>query len=385
MTTIATARLLDGGADLREHLAHHGGLPARLDLDEVARSGLTGRGGAAFPAARKLAAMRPGGTVIGNGSEGEPRSGKDAALLERAPHLVIDGLLLAARAVAADRSVLAVQARVLPSVRRALAERDDAAGVELREVAPGFLSGEATALVAGVAGRRPVPSDRIVHLTESGLRRRPTLVQNVETLAHLARIARSGADAFRAEGLPDDPGTRLLTVSGDVRGTEVVEVPGGVLLGDALLDADADPSAVRAVLVGGYHGAWVGPEALDARLTATAGPGRIRAGAGVLVVVGRKRCGLEVSARIARYLADRTSGRCGPCVNGLPALATAFEHVVRGDPRAAQEVRRLAGVVDGAGACHHPDGTARMAASALVAFADDVAAHAHGDCLAVRP
>ncbi|MFD1722080.1 NADH-ubiquinone oxidoreductase-F iron-sulfur binding region domain-containing protein [Amnibacterium endophyticum] len=357
-----------------------GPCPEHLDLTEVGRSGLTGRGGAGFPIARKLAAMGPDGTVIANGSEGEPDSGKDAALLRTAPDLVIDGLLLASRAVSARHAVLAVKAGLADQARTALGRRRDARRLRVHVVEPGYVSGEASALAAAVDRRAPLPTDRVVRLTTSGVRRRPTLVQNVETLAHLAVVARIGADRFRALGSPDDPGTRLLTVTGDVAHPGVLEAPGGARLADVLAAAGA--GAIEAVRVGGDHGRWIRSGQADLRLAAADGPGRVRAGAGAITVLGRGRCGLEATAEVLHRLADASAGQCGPCVHGLPALAAAFDAVVAGYDGWAQETARLGGVVTGAGACSHPDGTASLAASALAAFADDVAAHAALRCTA---
>jgi NADH:ubiquinone oxidoreductase subunit F (NADH-binding) len=390
-------RLLAAGheAPLERHERTFGPLP-RVDattlIETLERSGLTGRGGAGFPAWRKLAAAdvavtrrrrRRSAVVIGNGAEGEPLSWKDAVLLQNAPHLVIDGLLTAAAAVGAGRTILYVNASAVAALERALGEREDAGGVELIEAAETFISGEASAVVNAIENGDPRPIDRVVRLTEAGLDGRPTLLHNVETLAQIALVARYGADWFRSVGTADDPGTRLVTVTGDVTTEGVFEIAGGTRLDHALLAGGVPLADVAAVLVGGYHGAWLPASALNTPLSPSGlAPWGTRPGAGILHVLAPDRCGLAATATVVDYLAAQSARQCGPCLFGLPTLATRFGRVAVGSAAAAEvdDLVRLADLVDGRGACHHPDGTARLVRSALTAFAPDVRAHLHGRC-----
>ncbi|WP_431245660.1 NADH-ubiquinone oxidoreductase-F iron-sulfur binding region domain-containing protein [Leifsonia xyli] len=342
---VGEARLLAAGAEatLASHLSTFGPLPARQPramIRELEASGLTGRGGAAFPVWRKLeaavetaAARRRGRApvLIANGSEGEPLSWKDAVLLQNAPHLVLDGMLTAARAIGATDLVLMVHADALTRVERAIAERQDARGVAVVEAADSFISGEASAVVNALQNDDPRPTDRTVRLTESGLRGRPTVVQNVETLAHVGLIARYGAAWFRSVGDASDPGTRLLTVTGDVPRRGVFELRTGATIEEALAVAGADGRSASAALIGGYHGAWVPSRSFREPLTA-AGLARFGAqpGAGVIHIVGDHRCGLEATARIVEYLAGQTANQCGPCMFGLPTMAARFDALARG-------------------------------------------------------
>lgn len=395
---VGTDRLMKAAApDFASHLATFGPLPQPgrtpelPDLLDVLRdAGLEGRGGAAFPAWRKLAAVpareRARGhrvVVIGNAAEGEPLSSKDATLLMVAPHLVIDGLLLLAQSVHAKAVYLYAQRSTLASVSRALGERRDARGIELREAADSFISGEASAVVSALAGGRPVPQDRTVRLTETGLGGRPTLLHNVETLAHMALIRRFGAAWFRSVGTASDPGTRLVTVHGGARPPSVLEIAGGTGLHHVLRFAGIDPAGLSAVLVGGFHGAWVPASAGDVRLDREhlapfgAGPG-----AGILLAQDARHCPLSTASSIATFLAGETAGQCGPCVNGLPAMAGVLSRLTRGERDAALviELRRLAHLVTGRGSCNHPDGTARFVLSTLTVFDTDVQAHLSGTC-----
>jgi len=389
-------RLLAGPNDgrLDTHLRRHGRPPV-LDagrLVELLRAaGLTGRGGAGFPTWRKLeAVLRAPGTpvVVANGSEGEPASGKDRALLAYQPHLVLDGLQLVAAALGARTAHLYVAAVSADGVRAALAARRgaglDPVAVTVTVAPEAFVAGEESTVVAAVSGRPAVPADKRLRITESGVGGAPTLVQNVETLAHLALIARHGPAWFRAAGTHDEPGTFLATVGGAVAAPGVIEAGYGVRLGD-LVDAAGGPtSPLQAVLLGGYHGGWVParPELEVSR--AALAPFGASPGAGIVLALPAHACGLAETARIAGYLAGEVAGQCGPCVNGLPRLAGTLGDLAHHRARAGlpAEVRRLAALVTGRGACRHPDGTARMIISAMSAFDADVAAHLAGRCLA---
>jgi NADH:ubiquinone oxidoreductase subunit F (NADH-binding) len=213
---------------------------------------------------------------------------------------------------------------------------------------------------------------------EQGVRKRPTLTDNVETLAHVALIARYGPDWFRQVGLPDSPGTMLTTVSGAVAEPGVYEVASGTRIGDVLMAARVEWD-IEAVLVGGYFGTWhpIGdvaklPFAKAALAAVGAAPG-----AGVLFALPPGSCGLTEAARALRYLADESAQQCGPCRFGLPAIADDLAQLAaaRPDQDPLGRLERRFGQITGRGACRHPDGAVRMAASALTAFAAD--AHAH--------
>ncbi len=384
-----------GVRSLRDHLAAHGPLPA-LDTGRLigllAESGLTGRGGAGFPTWRKLRAAagtaRPP-VVVANGAEGEPASSKDAWLLATAPHLVLDGLHLVSTAVGATAAHLYVgrpeqAARLRPVADERARANADRLPVMVGVAAPGFLSGEASAVARGLSGGPAVPRSKPPRVAERGVRGRPTLVQNVETLAHIALIARHGAAWFRALGSPEEPGTLLVTVGGAVRHPGVLEVPGGARLRWVLERAGGLTEPAQALLVGGYHGGWVA--AADAAAAPLSRPALAALGsglgAGVIVALPAARCGLAETARVVEYLAASSAGQCGPCLNGLPRLAELLSALAgRGrQPAAVAELERITGLVDGRGACHHPDGTVRFVRSALQVFRAEVDRHVAGRC-----
>jgi NADH:ubiquinone oxidoreductase subunit F (NADH-binding) len=380
-----TRRLLLGvGAEQMTHEDRHGPLPhvpLETLLSTLADSGLTGRGGGGFPSVKKLRAVTSGSrkpVVVGNGLEGEPLSSKDAVLLDHSPHLVLDGLEVLARAARAKKAVLALGPDIDPAP---VLDAGRGRRVEVVRVAGGFVAGQESALVNQLNGRPAMPSDPFTRVTESGIDGRPTLVLNVETLAQLALVVRHGPAWFRSSGTSDDPGTSLFTISGAVRRPGVVEAPRGMPVRDVL--APAEPEAASAVLVGGYHGAWVPASALDTPLTARGLAGyNASVGAGVLHVLETSACPLVFAAEVVDYLAGESAAQCGPCLNGLPHLARNLHRLaarVR-DPAIAVELTRMSRLVTGRGACAHPDGSARFVASTLAVFRDHVAAHLQGWC-----
>ena len=365
-------------------------------IREIEQAGLRGRGGAGFPTAVKWRAVSSrrmrAAVVVANGAEREPASGKDRLLLARAPHLVLDGASLAGAAVGAVRVIAYVPADLVATVTAAVAERSerglDPTPIEVVPAAPSFVAGEESAVVdhlnGGPGGRPVFTAVRPVY--QRGVQGRPTLVQNVETLAHAALISRLGAAWFREMGTAESPGSALLTVSGAGRPPAVTEVALGTPLASVLHALEADLPSVGAVLVGGFGGTWLAaPDARHARLSAE-GLHSLGAsfGAGVIGVLPLDACPLAETAHIATYLAAHGAGQCGPCVHGLPALADVSAALAWHPSRQTRLVERaghLAGQIAGRGACHHPDGAVRLVQSGLRVFADHVDAHLnYGPC-----
>ncbi|HUE28947.1 MAG TPA: NADH-ubiquinone oxidoreductase-F iron-sulfur binding region domain-containing protein, partial [Solirubrobacteraceae bacterium] len=359
-----------------------------------ASAGLRGHGGAAFPVAVKLRAVssrRGRKIVLANGAEGEPASKKDRVLLRELPHLVLDGVAFAARAVDAREAEIAVpetDERSIRSLERAVAER---AAAKLRGdprltvvlTPKRYIAGQETALINLVNADVLAPTFGTPPFRR-GVRQLPTLVQNVETLAHLALIARHGSRWFRQLGTAEDPGSTLITVAGAVRAPGVYEIEHGTPLTDMLASARAE-DRLAAVLVGGYFGSWVEAAQLPRLLLAREqlAPHGATLGAGVIVALGHDSCAVAETARVSDYLAGEGAGQCGPCVNGLAAIADTIQRLATGTAHAGaqRELERWCGELPGRGACAHPDGAVRFVASALRVFAAEFDDHArHGRC-----
>jgi NADH:ubiquinone oxidoreductase subunit F (NADH-binding) len=395
-----------GAMSLEEHLTVHGhpplahgrglgrGRDAPALIDRIDRSGLRGRGGGGFPTATKMRAVataRKRAIVVANGAEGEPASFKDRALMQSLPHLVLDGGILAARAVGADELIVCVceSAREsVESVATAIEERGQtprSPRLRLSTVPEHYVAGEESALVNHLNGGPAIPTFTPPRPSERGFKGRPTLIDNTETLAHIALIARHGSRWFRELGTAAQPGSTLVTLSGSVACTGVYEIEHGASL-SSLIDAAGGATArPRAALLGGYAGTWIRGELLGGLALSDEylAPHTASLGAGIVLLLSEEACPVAETARVARWLAGQSTGQCGPCLNGLAALATTVEEAAAGDEqgRAAQRIGRLAALVERRGACGHPDGAVNFILSALDVFAAEFADHArNGPC-----
>jgi NADH:ubiquinone oxidoreductase subunit F (NADH-binding) len=283
--------------------------------------------------------------VVVNAAEGEPASLKDKKLLEALPHLVLDGARLAPRALGADEVIVAVCERALDaqgSVADAVAERPTELDARVRwrvqELPAGYVSGQESALVSFLSGREAKPTFTLPMPFEHGVRGRPTLVSNAETFAHMALIARYGAPWFRGLGTSSQPGSALLSLSGTVAHPGVYEAEYGSSLGSVIEAAGGLTDEIRAVLIGGYAGAWIDARHLDALgfSDEELAPYGASVGSGVVALLSAKACGLAETARVARWLATESAGQCGPCVFGLDALAFDTRAGACGDRRAGR-------------------------------------------------
>lgn len=393
-----------GAMDLQTHFDTHGPPPtprrrerrgASVLIDRIEQAGLGGRGGAGFPMAKKMRTVAVGKgkpIVVVNATEGEPASLKDRTLIETLPHLVLDGAAFAARAIGADEAILCVCETAGVAVQRAeraITERRQMPGrwprVALSVTPAGYVAGQELALVSHLNGGPPRPTFSPPMPFERGVRRRPTLVNNAETLAQVALIARHGPRWFRELGLSEQAGSTLLTLTGPVAYPGVYEVEYGASLSSLLDAAGGTTNRVRAALFGGYSGTWVEGDVLWelALSNAHLAPYGATLGTGVVLLLSEEACPVAETARVTRWLAQQGAGQCGPCVHGLDALAETFERVCTGaaNKHAAVRVEQLAGLVSRRGACAHPDGTARFAMSALGVFAEEFADHVrHGAC-----
>lgn len=352
--------------DLPMHLKVHGPLEP-LGGEQLAqlseRINLKGRGGAGFPFHKKLrsvaeAAIKRGvrPVVVVNGSEDEPACRKDTVLINRAPHLILDGALLCAEAMGARTLVIGVtRESTQRSMEAALAERGLSNGrrsalrARVQRNPVRMVTGAAASLIRSIDGGPAIPPGRKVSASRSGVGGAPTLLSNAETFAQLAIAARIGPERYGNTGLYDEPGTVMLTVSGAVARPMVIEVPTGVPLRYVLQLAGAPP-VPQGVLTGGYHGKWIDAATVDEAIVSRNSLQQVGGslGAGAILPIGQDTCPLGESLRVAQWLAEESAGQCGPCYLGLPAAARAGGHPERrrsgrpGGGQAGREEREAA-------------------------------------------
>ncbi|HTY32013.1 NADH-ubiquinone oxidoreductase-F iron-sulfur binding region domain-containing protein, partial [Mycobacterium sp.] len=363
-------------------------------LSEVESGGLAGRGGAAFPLAVKLRAVRDNGrlaggsVVVANGEEGEPASIKDRWLLRNRPHLVLDGLRLAAAMVAAGRAYVYVSdAESARSVEAALTEH--AFGditIELINVAPGYIAGEETAVTRAINGGPVKPTDKPPRPFQRGVGGRPTLVSNVETLANLPFLHRHGSAEFRSVGTSLSVGTFLVTLTGGGRPPGLYEVPHGLPFRELLALHGISSDQVQGALLGGYFAGLLNRVVLDATLDHETlrglGSGL---GCGAISVI-TDDCPVAVAASVLAYFDRENAGQCGSCFNGTAAMAAVACALRDGaaTPDDLDRLRRWSVTLRGRGACATLDAATNVAGSLLDQFPQTVARHLDNTCESCR-
>jgi NADH-quinone oxidoreductase subunit F len=388
-------------SSLDAHLASGGGaglaraleLDAAAIVDELDRAGLRGRGGAGFPTARKWrgvqeTAATAGGrlTLVANAAEGEPGTYKDRVLIEQQPYAFLEGVCIALHASGAERAYIGIKEKFTTPVARlraALGELRDAgwAHAERIEIVTGpdaYLFGEETGMLEVIEGKLPMP--RLVRPYEQGLHAtttvpNPTIVNNVETLTHVAAILANGAGWFRQAGTESSPGTMVFTVVGDVAQPGVYELPLGTPLRALLVDI-AGATDVKAVY-SGVSNAVILPHHLDTPLgfdeMAAVGIGM---GSGGFVVYDRSRNIVDVLATLIRFLAVESCGQCNACKLGNTAMDELLAKVQRGEGAQTdlEALLRRSHTVTDQNRCYLPVGSQLLVGSTVQAFVDEFVA-----------
>lgn len=343
-------------------------------IADLERAGLRGRGGAGFPAHVKWRAVADGAVakggcvVVANGEEGEPASYKDRWLLTRRPHAVLDGLLLAAGAVGAERAIVYLShAETVNAITAALAELPDetARRVQTHVVSHRYVAGEESAVCSSLNGGPALPKAKPPRVFEAGVEGLPTLVSNVETLVQAAWIARNGAGAYRRYGTGCSPGTALVTLGGPLARPGVYEVPYGITVRQLFTEcARTDPDGSPGLLMGGWFGGIATPDVLGAQwcYDALSGAGSCL-GCGSVTLLAESDRIPDVAARLASWYAAESAGQCGVCRKGTAAVADALERA-RNDtmlPADYANLQRWGTSLRGKGACAFLDGAANLA------------------------
>lgn len=356
-------------SDLVAHRAMWNSTAPRLEPHEliswVREIELTGRGGGHFPAAMKIQSAidsGPGGIVVVNAAEGEPASAKDAVLWQCRPHLVLDGACAVAQAIGAREIVVWLHAEAVAtriSIEQAIGERA-AAGitgppVRLLFAPEGYVSGESSAVIAGVRGL-PVAPIFVANPARPWGDGPAILVHNTETMARIGALSHTGIEHY--------PMTSLITVAQPITpGREyeriVLEVSDSCTLAEAIHQAGF--TDVHAILLGGFAGTWLSMRTaqdlfIDQHHLRAHG---LSLGAGIIIALGPLTDVLTEASAIADYLADSSAGQCGPCIFGMPAVAKSFRR------RRLADVIELSKLIEGRGGCRMPDGAIRMIRSAM--------------------
>ncbi len=402
--------------DLHEYIANGGYAAARrayLEMTpaEVCRtileSGLRGRGGGGFPTGRKWELTRIQESakkyVICNGDEGDPGAFMDRSLMEGNPHCVLEGMMIAARAVGADEGVVYVRLEyplAVRRIRRAVADAErlglfgdnvfgsgQAMRFTVMEGAGAFVCGEETALIASVEGKRGMPSPKPPFPAESGLWGKPTVINNVETLATVPRLLNGGGRNFAAAGTAGSPGTKTFALTGHVANTGLIEVPFGTTLREIVFNIgggvtdDAGnrlPEGFKAVQIGGPSGGCLTESELDLPLDFDS----LRAvgamiGSGGLVVMNRKTCMVSVARFFMQFTQNESCGKCVPCREGTKQMLALLDDIMEGraDQTTLPLLEELANAVQHTSLCGLGKTAPSPVLSTLKYFREEYLAH----------
>jgi len=355
--------------DIHEYMLHGGYQAARKAFVEmspeeickkISESGLRGRGGGGFPTGRKWDAARVQNSakkyVICNGDEGDPGAFMNRSVMEGNPHSVIEGLMIAARAIGANETLVYVRAEyplAVERMRRAVkdAEREGILGkdvfgtgfpvkCEVMEGAGAFVCGEETAMIASIEGLRGMPMPKPPFPAQSGLWGKPTIINNVETLAHVSRILNVGAEKFRSVGTPESPGTKTFALTGHVANTGLVEVPFGTTLREIVYNIGGgvtddggkiSKAGFRAVQIGGPSGGCLTQDHLDLPLSydSLRSVGAM-VGSGGLVVMNERTCMVGIARFFMEFTQRESCGKCVLCREGTRQLLALLDDVIEG-------------------------------------------------------
>jgi len=369
------AAVRDGAFDaLRRVIRNLGGAAT---VATIASAGLRGRGGAGFPTAVKwrtaAATEAPGRYVVVNGYGADPATGTDRFLLEHDPFSVIEGAAIAAFAIAASETIIAVRSDASEAIRRleaAIGAAEDAGFIgydvlgsghdiviRVQPVQGAYMLGEETVLLKALEGKRGQPEQRPPHPAERGLYDLPTVVHNVQTVAAVPWIVRNGAEAFKAIGSADSPGTILVQVR-TPSGEGIAEVPLGTPLRDVVALGGRVPAGrtLKAVLVGGPSGGLLPPEVLDTPYAfeplRAAGA---HIGSGSVVVADDRACVVDLGRLLTRYCANEACGKTIPCRIGTRRLVEIADRMAEGRPRPTDPTlfEDLSADIVASGLCDH--------------------------------
>lgn len=378
--------------------------PAQV-VDEVLKSGLRGRGGAGFPTGGKwFAVSNQSGkkVVICNGDEGDPGAFMDRMILESYPYRVIEGMLIASRAVGAHEGIFYIRAEyplAVKRVRQAIADceaanllgdnilgSDHSFSLRIMEGAGAFVCGEESALIASLEGRRGMPAQRPPYPAEKGFQDRPTLVNNVETFALVSWILREGAEKFKAIGTPDSPGTKVFSLAGKIARGGLIEVPMGITIREVVEEIGggvAGDRQFKAVQIGGPSGGCIPASLADTTIDfeALSGVGAMM-GSGGLVVLDDHDCMVEMARYFLSFTQSESCGKCTPCRVGTRRMLDILDRLCdgKGRPGDIEQLEELAEVVQKQSLCALGKTAPNPVLTTLRFFREEFEAHIAGNC-----
>ena len=375
--------------------------PPKTVIAEIEAAGLRGRGGAGFPTARKWQAARAASgsdkLIVCNADEGDPGAYMDRTLLESNPHQVIEGMIIAAMAIGATRGLFYVRAeyplavRILTTAVVQAREQGflgtDILGsgldfdIDLFQGSGAFVCGEETALIRSVEGYRGMPRHRPPYPVERGIDGRPTVINNVKTLANIPLIVEKGADWFRGIGTADSPGTAVFSVVGNVTHPGLVEIPMGVTLRELIFDICGgipNKKQFKAVQIGGPSGGCLSADFLDTKVDFDA---LTRAGAmmgsGGMVVMDEDACMVDVSRYFLDFTQKESCGKCTFCRIGTRHLLDILRRLTRGEGREGdlEQLETLSRAVKQGSLCGLGKTAPNPVLTSLAYFRDEYEAH----------
>ncbi len=370
-------------------------------IDEITKSGLRGRGGGGFPTGLKwkfTAANRGGKSyVVCNGDEGDPGAFMDRSVMEGDPHKLLEGMAIAGYAIGADEAYIYVRAEYPLAIHRlrvaiAEAEKRGYLGnnimgsdfnftIHIKEGAGAFVCGEETALIASIEGERGMPRPKPPFPANKGLFGRPTLINNVETLANVAPIILKGADWFSSMGTEKSKGTKTFALTGEVNNTGLIEVPMGTTLREIVFDIGGGirgGKKFKAVQIGGPSGGCLTEEHLDLPMDydnlIAAGA---MVGSGGLVVMNEDTCIVEVARFFMNFTQNESCGKCVPCREGTKNMLKILERIVKGkgEMKDLETLEELAVAVKDGSLCGLGKTAPNPVLSTLKYFRDEYIAH----------
>lgn len=370
-------------------------------VDEIEKSGLRGRGGGGFPTGRKwrFTAANKGGKsyVVCNGDEGDPGAFMDRSVMEGDPHKLLEGIAIAAFAIGADEAYIYVRAEyplAIKRLRKAIADAEERnllgqnimgsgfnLDIHIKEGAGAFVCGEETALIASIEGERGMPRPKPPFPANKGLFGRPTLINNVETLANVPVIILKGADWFSSMGTETSKGTKTFALTGEVNNTGLIEVPMGTTLREIIFDIGGgvrNGKKFKAVQIGGPSGGCLTEEHLDIPMDYD---NLIKAGAmvgsGGLVVMAEDTCIVEVARFFMNFTQHESCGKCVPCREGTKNMLKILEKIVagKGEMKDLELLEELAQTVKDGSLCGLGKTAPNPVLSTLKYFRDEYIAH----------